>query len=367
MHEIVVPRGSTNDDVCTLREWSVADSASVGTDSVVALVEDSKTVLEVNAGAPGVFRRAAEIGTEYKVGDVIGYVLPDATSAASFVRPTARVSLPSGAADMLVTKGARELMMEGGVSEDDVRGLGRDVIRRSDIAALLQTRTSAVELGTDLGKQQRAIARVVSESHRTIPKAFLLVKMGCEALLKRLEGQPVGLTEVLVRILGDLAARFPTCYARLEGTRMIVPEGPINVGVTFDLGSGLFIPVIHGADGRSLADIRATLAGFRDTALEGLFKEPDLTGGHISLSLNLNENVVLSLPIIVPGQAAIVSLGGILQEVAPAEEGTGFVVRRYVNIGLAYDHRLLNGAYAMDFLEALRRRIEYPGSNRWLP
>lgn len=366
MAEIAIPRMSSNDDFFTLRSWAVASGARVEAGTVIAVVEDSKTAIEVVSEAAGVLQQRAEVGKEYPVGHVIALVRSEGDASES--RQTSEAAATT---KVVITNGAREAMAELGVDEAAVIALGRPVVRRSDIeeihagkAAKAAPAARPAGSGTPLPKHQIAVSRVVAASHRTIPKAFLLVKARCDELLKRVQGKPFGMTEVVVRILADLAERFPDCYSRFDEETVIRPDEEINVGVTFDLGKGLFVPVVRGADEAPPAKIAEALKGFREHAMAGRFPEGAVLGGHITLALNPGEGIVFSLPMIFPGQACIVALGSVTPEVVPLESGFG--VAQMVHLGLAYDHRIVNGSYAVDFMSAVRRQIEFPGTNRWL-
>jgi len=133
--------------------------------------------------------------------------------------------------------------------------------------------------------------------------------------------------------------------------------------VTLDAGQGLYVPVVKDADTRSLAEIADVLADFRISALRGSFRESELAGGNITISLSNDPDIVLARPIIFPGQACMLCLCGTQQELylSDAEQ---IAVRHYANLGLSYDHRVINGRDAALFLRGIKNAMAEPGTLR---
>lgn len=126
-----------------------------------------------------------------------------------------------------------------------------------------------------------------------------------------------------------------------------------------DVGTGLFVPVLRDVARLSIGVIAETLHQFRVNALNESFHEPDLTGMNLMLSLHNDPDVVLATPIVHPDTTCVVCFAGIQQELTPNEAGK-VGARRVVNIGVSYDHRVINGREAVLFLQAVKSGLEYP-------
>ncbi|MEV4013345.1 2-oxo acid dehydrogenase subunit E2 [Nonomuraea angiospora] len=205
-----------------------------------------------------------------------------------------------------------------------------------------------------LSGNQRAVGRTVSLSHQTIPAAYTAIKVdvgkataAARDLTKRLR-KLVGLPDLLIAAVARLHQDFPLCFATLvdEGTAA-VPDAP-NVGVTIDLGTGLYVPVIRDAHGKGIEEIAGELAGFRRLAQRGGFRQEHFDGGNIVVTLHHDRDIVMAVPIVFPDQACALAL------TSPQREGE----RTVAVIGLAYDHRLVNGRDAVLFLQALKEALE---------
>ncbi|MEV4576062.1 2-oxo acid dehydrogenase subunit E2 [Nonomuraea jabiensis] len=205
-----------------------------------------------------------------------------------------------------------------------------------------------------LSGNQRAVGRTVSLSHQTIPAAYTAIKVdvgkataAARDLTKRLR-KLVGLPDLLIAAVARLHHDFPLCFATLmDENTAAVPDAP-NVGVTIDLGTGLYVPVIRDAHTKGIKEIAGELAGFRRLAQRGGFRQEHFDGGNIVVTLHHDRDIVMAVPIVFPGQACALAL------TSPQREGE----RTVAVIGLAYDHRLVNGRDAVLFLQALKETLE---------
>ena len=92
-------------------------------------------------------------------------------------------------------------------------------------------------------------------------------------------------------------------------------------------------------------------------AVDGSFEEEDLNGGNISISLNPARNMVSVIPLIFPGQAAMISIASPIKELG-FDSKKNIVEKSFLYIGLCFDHRVINGSYAMKVLERIAEKIE---------
>ncbi|MEU4512798.1 2-oxo acid dehydrogenase subunit E2 [Nonomuraea wenchangensis] len=373
MNAVVVPKINSNDARYLLVEWVAADGATVRPGDVLALIETSKTMEELAAESGGVLRHRVAAGAECLPGQTIADLADPADPADPAVPASAPASggAPAGEEPpgdgVVITAPARRLMDELGIGEDAVRALGRKIIRRDDVTALTQPAPSdpdAEEIV--LPVSQRRVADVVARAHREVPAAYTVVKVDVEdALRLARELTPalrtlIGLPELLVKAVAGLTGRFELLFATPVGPGRVRRAATAHVGVTMDVGKGLSVPVVHDATGRTLREISKTLMTYRMAALRGGLREEDLSGGNITLTLHNESTVTLAVPIVFPGQLCALSLAAPQQELVPAEGPAGFAVRHTVHLGLAYDHRYVNGHDAIVFLDALRAALEAP-------
>ncbi|MFI7249406.1 2-oxo acid dehydrogenase subunit E2 [Micromonospora chalcea] len=315
-----VPRLNPNDDSYVLLEWLVADGATVEAGEPVAAVETSKAIEELAATQAGVLRQDVAAGADCAPGAPIGQILPESAVPASVDTPGS----PAAA------------------YPEQLEAVG--------------TRTATP--GRPLPPAQRRIADVVSTSHREIPVAFTAVRVDVTAALAYARraadqtGATVGLTEVVIAAVAALHERFGALYARLTGDGLVVDAEAPSIGLTVDVGTGLFLPVIRDAAGLDLGDLADAVVTLRMKALRGRLREEDMAGMNFLVALNDTPGVTVARPIIPPGVTCALSVPDVHREVVLDGDG-GVRERTVADLGLAYDHRLVNGAQAGAYLAAL--------------
>ncbi|MFE9692977.1 2-oxo acid dehydrogenase subunit E2 [Micromonospora sp. NPDC005806] len=387
MRDLVVPKLNNNDTSYVLTDWLVEDGAKVAVGDPVAEVETSKAAEELLSEHTGVLHRRTEVNAECAPGDVIGHVFDDEEARRRWLaQATPAVPAapdPDGAAGPVLTDSARELATAHGLGDAELRALGRAVVRRTDVEHLLAERSATPEPAAavvaagdppqaddprpvhPLPRSQRAVAAVVTESHREVPAALAVIKVRVDAALAlarqltRANRTLVGLPELLVKAVGGLREDHPLLFASpADGNTVRLAEGA-HVGVTIDVGTGLFIPVIRDVEELTCAEIAETLMDFRTRAGGDGFRAGELTGGVIVVSLHTDPDVVLAGPIVFPGQTCVVAIGGTQDELALDPAGQ-VAVRRFVNLSAMYDHRVVNGREAVAFLQAVKAALESP-------
>ncbi|MGW4967814.1 2-oxo acid dehydrogenase subunit E2 [Nonomuraea sp. NPDC004186] len=360
MTELRVPKLNNNDTEYLLVEWLAEDGAGVVKGDPVVVLETSKAAEELMAEADGVLRRTAETGATCRPGDVIAHISDGSAPPPAAPDPGAAAGGP------IVTAPAQALIDEHGVDPARIRALGKKLIKRADVLALLETGT--LETGTGdaqpLPAVQRAVAAAVTRSHQTIPAAFTAVKLDAGPAIARARALSkearalIGLPELLVSAVASLHGRFPMCFAEPVAADPLAvrPSTAPNVGVTVDVGNGLYVPVLRDADRLSVKEIAERLTAYRTKAAQAAFREGDLAGGNIVVTLHTDTAVLLAVPIVFPGQTCALSLCAPQHEFALDSAGN-VVKRTTVTLGLAFDHRLVNGREAAMFLNAIRKTI----------
>jgi 2-oxoglutarate dehydrogenase E2 component (dihydrolipoamide succinyltransferase) len=362
--DITIPKLNTVDTTYLLVDWLFPDGATVPAEAAVAVVETSKAAEELVSDRAGVLHRLIDPPAECALGATIGYVFAGEDERRAFLAAADGPRRPGPAADLVVTRSARELISRHGVAEERLRALGKRVIKAADVERLLPP--SGDPAGAERSgptRVQRAIAEVVSRSHRTIPAAYAVIRIGTAAaddVLRRLserERVTIGLPELLVKCLGSLQPDFPACFGEAGADGAAVPAGAAHVGVTVDVGTGLYVPIVRDAGAATLPDIARTLMAYRVDALRGAFRQADLVGGTIAVSLADDPDIVFSQPLILPPHVCMLSLGSTREELYldPAE---GVSSRPGLHLGLAYDHRVINGREAGHFLRAIKDVLE---------
>jgi 2-oxoglutarate dehydrogenase E2 component (dihydrolipoamide succinyltransferase) len=369
---VKLPTLNTNDATYVLVEWLVEHGARIEKGQPLAVIETSKAQEEIDSAADGILHTLVAGGADCSPGQTVAHLFASADErhaylSAPAVDPAAHPE-PATDAGLTLTKAARALADQHGLTDDELRGLGRTVIRAADVEALLP-RPAQAGAPTDrqLSAQQRAVGSVVTESMRTIPAAAAYAKVDvgqAQDLVQQLRqrtGSFVSLLGLLVKAVADQLPAHPNLFTRLLDDGTIQPAPCAHVAVAVDAGKGLYTPVLHNTAALSVARIADLITGFRDKAVRGTFRADDLTGANILIAAHTAEGVVFATPIVFPGQTCALSLGGIDEQLVLDQRGRP-EIHRFTYLGLVYDHRVVNGRDAMAFLGDLKRSLEVPAA-----
>ncbi|TWP48834.1 transketolase [Lentzea tibetensis] len=305
---VTAPKLNNNDTTYLVLGWLVEDGAKVEPGTAILELETSKAIEEIEATEAGYLRIHVQQGVEVEVGALLAEIVGAKTAVAKPEVPKQRTH--------------------------------------------------------SLDRAQQGTAMVVSKAHQEVPAAFTAIEVRVDALLERLRqlsdetGAEVGVPEAVVKAVAGAHADFGTLFGSLvDDTTVALVDTP-HVAVTLDAGKGLYAPVIRDCTDRSIVDISDDMMDFRMKAWRGEFAAAELTGGSITVSLNTDDDVLLVQPIVMWPQLCMLSVGGLRNQVVLEDDGPSNTT--VVTLGLAYDHRVVNGAEAVAFLRAVADSLRKP-------
>jgi pyruvate dehydrogenase E2 component (dihydrolipoamide acetyltransferase) len=221
---------------------------------------------------------------------------------------------------------------------------------------------TALSEAQPLSRMRAAIARTVSESWRTIPHFSVTVEVRMDAAEQfrsrgSEDGAAVSLTALLVKVAVLALERHPRMNASLmEGGVVLHPD--INIGIVVRRGDGLLVPVLRGCAGQSLEELASRAARLVDRARHGQLSDTELSGGTFAIS-NLGMYAIDAfVALVLPPMAAVLAVGAV-RNGAVVEDGR-LAVGRLMTLTLSADHRLVDGAYAAEFLRTVKQLLEEP-------
>jgi 2-oxoglutarate dehydrogenase E2 component (dihydrolipoamide succinyltransferase) len=170
-------------------------------------------------------------------------------------------------------------------------------------------------------------------------------------------GVKLGYMSFFVRAVCQAMQQFPILNAAIDGND-IVWHGNVEIGVAISSPRGLVVPILRRAQTLSSAEIEAAIADFAVRARESRLTLEDLSGGTFSITNGGVFGSLLSTPILNPPQSAILGMHTIQER--PVAENGQVVVRPMMYLALTYDHRLIDGRDAVQFLVAVKAALEAP-------
>jgi len=212
---------------------------------------------------------------------------------------------------------------------------------------------------------RKRIAERMVLAKTTIPHAWSMVEVDVTNLVKwrnaekeafkAREGVALTYLPVVIQAVCAAIREYPMVNATWAGDS-IIQRRHINVGIAVDVEDGLVVPVVKDADRYSLAGLAATINELATKARSRKLTMDDLSDGTITVDNTGTFGSIASVPIINPPQAAIITTEAIVRRPWVVEDA--IAIRHIMNLCLCLDHRVLDGAVASHFLQAVRKRLE---------
>ena len=385
--------------------WHKGPGDSVARDELLVEIETDKVVMEVVAPEPGVIEAIMVVEGETITSEAL---LATLTAGAAVTQAPAAEVPTSGEADPGAVAGTTEaipmgpavraLLDEHGLSPENIVATGKggrllkeDVLshlkqayaqpaRESSAPASPAATPGAVDLNVDGPTSERIEKRVPMTRMRARIAERLLgatqqtamlttfneVNMAPLMKLRRQyrdefesvhNGTRLGFMGFFVKAACEALKRFPEVNASIDGND-VVYHGYQDIGVAVSVEEGLVVPVLRDADFMSIADVEAAIASFGSKARDKKLTIEEMTGGTFTVSNGGVFGSLLSTPILNPPQTGILGMHTI-QERPIAMDGE-VVIQPMMYLALSYDHRLVDGKTAVQFLVTIKGLIEDP-------
>jgi len=388
----------------TLVVWHKRPGDLVKQGDILADVETDKVVFEVPATASGVLETAlAAEGDTVLSGQAIArvvekHVVETATEPEDETADTGRNlgRSANNSGEVIITPSARKLIKERGLSSESITGTGKDGrILKEDVLRYLEKRFPAqapveeiektpakpvsAEAGPEISADGRPEKRVPMSRLRARIAERLVEAQRNAALLttfnevnmhpvmelrqrhresfEREHGVRLGFMPFFVKATVEALKRFPELNASIDGSDIIY-HGYYDVGIAVGSDRGLVVPIIRNADRKNMAQIEALIRQFGDKAKEGKLTMEDITGGTFTITNGGVFGSMLSTPIINPPQSGILGMHKIQER--PVAENGQVVIRPIMYLALSYDHRIVDGKEAVQFLVTIKELLEEP-------
>ena len=285
-----------------------------------------------------------------------------------------REPITTGSMRLKASPLARRLAKEFGLDLTSIAGSGPDGrIVRDDVlqasteipAQVFRTEPAASEV-VELSGIRQIIAERMTMSVQTNASVTLHTEVDATSLVElrelfgeKLQEQGVKLTytDLIVKIIANVLQEHPRLNATLtdEGIHMLTD---INIGVAVALEDGLVVPVVRNADKIGLASISEQIKNLAEKARNNQLTPGELQGGTFTLTNLGNFGVDAFTPIINPPECAILGVGRILKK--PVVHNDAIAIRSMLTLSLTFDHRVVDGAPAAQFLQTVSQYIQNP-------
>ncbi|HBG94143.1 MAG TPA: dihydrolipoamide succinyltransferase [Chromatiaceae bacterium] len=418
--EVRVPALPESVADATVLAWHKQPGEHVHQDENLVDLETDKVVLEVPAPVDGVLAEHKVAEGDLVEADAILALIEAGASAPQPSRQKAADAMPAATADAMpaepaiatesasataaiaehqpmLAPAARRLVKELGLDASQIPGTGKDGrVQKTDIMSWLDRKENEAPARTpeapppappltdptlpglsgEAGRPEQRVpmtrlrARIAerlieAQQHSAMLTTFNEVDMTAvldlrTQYMQRFEsthGVRIGFMSFFVKASVEALQRYPVVNASVD-EKDIIYHGYYDIGIAVSSPRGLVVPILRNCDQLSMAEIERGIGDFGNRAAEGTLSFEDLTGGTFSITNGGIFGSLMSTPILNPPQSAILGMHKIQQR--PVAVDGQVLIRPMMYLALSYDHRIIDGREAVQFLVTIKETLEDP-------
>ncbi|MCK9397605.1 MAG: 2-oxoglutarate dehydrogenase complex dihydrolipoyllysine-residue succinyltransferase [Methylobacter sp.] len=399
--EVLVPNLPESVSDATLIAWHKQPGDTVIKNENLVDLETDKVVLEVPAPVSGILGKILqEDGSIVVSGDVLALLEPQAVEETPATEATH--AEPDEESDIPLSPSVRRLIAENALDPSAIKGSGKDGrLTKTDVLDHLHKKTlQEAQLIVPAAKAQPTIPKEVEAEVKSItaPSSNLrpeqrvpMTRLRAKVAERLLQAQQnaamlttfnevnmqnvidlrnqykerfeqkhhvkLGFMSFFVKASIEALKRFPAINASIDDNDIIY-HGYYDIGIAVSTERGLIVPVLRDADQLDFAGIEQSIVDFGAKTRSGTLTYDDLKGGTFTITNGGIFGSMLSTPILNPPQCAILGMHAIKER--PVVENGQVVIRPIMYLALSYDHRLVDGREAVQFLVTIKECLEAP-------
>jgi len=389
--EIRVPELPESVADAVIASWYKQVGDTIDADEVLVDLETDKVILEVPSVKQGVVKEIFfAAGDTVTAGQLLAVI--DEATATTADQPAGEAAAV-GKTVAAMSPSVRKMVAENAIDETQLKGTGKhgrilkqdveDYMSRGAAGASgeakaapqvsaavakslpasgerLERRVPMTRLRARIAErlvQSQQEAAILTTFNEVNMKPVMDIRARYKDAFEKKYGVRLGFMSFFVQASVEALKRFPEINASIDGSD-IVYHGYYDIGVAVSGPNGLVVPILHDADIQSIAEIEQSIIRYANKAMEGSLSIEDITGGTFTISNGGVFGSMLSTPIINPPQCAILGMHSI-SERAMVVNGE-ITVLPMMYLALSYDHRLVDGKSAVQFLVTIKQLLEDP-------
>lgn len=379
----------------TLTSWHKKPGDFVGQGEVIVDIETDKVVFEVPSLDNAIIDEIlVEEGATVLSGQVIARItkqkgtIPQSgpkSESAIISESVTESKEEEQKEDAIITPSAQKMINEHHLDTKLISGSGKggrvlkeDVLSyienrkgkqqaQSDISSSSPTEGERIQKRVPMTRLRKRIAERLLEAQQTAAILTTINEVNMQPVMtlrqkyrdqfEKTHGVKLGFMSFFVKAVVEALKRFPEINASIDGDD-IVYHGFFDIGIAVGSPRGLVVPILRDAEQLSVAQIEKHINDFGQRAKDGALTIEEITGGTFSITNGGVFGSLLSTPILNPPQSGILGMHKIQQR--PMVEENEIVIRPMMYLAFSYDHRIIDGKEAVQFLVAIKEMIEDP-------
>lgn len=374
----------------TLTAWHKKPGDTVAHGEVIVDIETDKVVFEVPSLEDGVIDELlVEEGEIVLSGQVIARITKQTGSKQQIESVVVSESVKENKVDSeeeaIITPSAQKMINENNLDAKQIIGTGKGGrVLKEDVISFLENKTEKqqekpdstspiafegerIEKRVPMTRLRKRIAERLLEAQQTAAILTTINEVNMQPVMtlrkryqdkfEKTHGVRLGFMSFFVTAVVEALKRFPEVNASIDGDD-IVYHGFFDIGIAVGSPRGLVVPILRDAEQLSVAQIEQQINDFGQRAKEGALTLEEITGGTFSITNGGVFGSLLSTPILNPPQSGILGMHKI--QPRPMVEDNEIVIRPMMYLAFSYDHRIIDGKEAVQFLVAIKEILEDP-------
>ncbi|MEN8218536.1 MAG: 2-oxoglutarate dehydrogenase complex dihydrolipoyllysine-residue succinyltransferase, partial [Pseudomonadota bacterium] len=355
----------------TLLNWHKHPGDAVQEGENLVDLETDKVILEVVAPQAGTLIKIIKAdGENVLSSEVIAQIDTSVVTPKPTVEPVETVVAPVKTSPAVRKMAAEQSIEPSTVPHYGDRVTKADMLQQPKSSPILERQESKNERPEErvpmTRLRKRVAERLVNAQHdhailttfnEINMKAVIDLRNKYKTQFEKKHGVKLGFMSFFAKAAIAALQKFPVINASSEGDDIIY-HGYYDIGIAVSTVHGLVVPILRDVDAMSFAEIEKGITDFARRARDAQLSLDDLTGGTFSITNGGVFGSMLSTPILNPPQSAILGMHTIVER--PVAENEQVVIRPVMYVALSYDHRLIDGREAVQFLVTLKNAIEEP-------
>ncbi len=390
--QIKVPELPESVADAVVANWYKKVGEEINVDEVLVDLETDKVILEVPSIRQGVVKEILfSVGDTVTAGQLLAVIDDSAETGVSSQPPAIEKTAASSVASM--SPSVRKLIAEHKIDESRLLGTGKngrilkqdvekylaaagdkESVRETSVENIapvaakslpasgerLERRVPMTRLRARIAErliQSQQQAAILTTFNEVNMKPVMELRSRYKDAFEKKFGVRLGFMSFFVQASVEALKRFPEVNASIDGNDIIY-HGFYDVGVAVSGPNGLVVPILRDADIQSIAEIEQSIINYANKAMENKLAIEDITGGTFTISNGGVFGSMLSTPILNPPQSAILGMHNIVERAMVVDGEIKALPMMY--LALSYDHRLIDGKSAVQFLVTIKQLLEDP-------
>ena len=393
--EIKVPELPESVADAVIANWYKRVGESINEDEVLVDLETDKVILEVPSIKQGVVKEILfSVGDTVTAGQLLAVIdVSDQLASSDKILQAEKKINNADRSAIAMSPSVRKLMAENAIDETQLSGSGKGgrilkqdvekylaentddesapvVVQQSKKPSVekfqpvpgerLERRVPMTRLRARIAErliQSQQDAAILTTFNEVNMKPVMDLRSRYKDAFEKKFGVRLGFMSFFVQASVEALKRFPEVNASIDGND-IVYHGFYDVGVAVSGPNGLVVPIIRDADIQSIAEVEQSIINYANKAMENKLAIEDITGGTFTISNGGIFGSMLSTPILNPPQSAILGMHNITERAMVVDGEVTVLPMMY--LALSYDHRLIDGKSAVQFLLTIKQLLEDP-------